>query len=102
MHAVHAIVEVLDTLAETLAACHSWQQQDGPTWAVLGGKNSNEKVVFPSAWAWRSFSEICMAANYHREVKERKENAGNYSNCTAKSVLFEAGIGNKRAAPSEG
>ena len=31
------------------------------TWAVFGGKNSKEKVGFPSARDRASFSEICMA-----------------------------------------
>jgi hypothetical protein len=46
------------------------------TCAVLGGKNSKEKVGFPSALACSSFWEMCMAAideNKKTSKKERTE-----------------------------
>jgi hypothetical protein len=38
----------------------------------LGGKNSKEKVGFPSARDRASFSEICMVATRRRRRKNKK------------------------------
>jgi hypothetical protein len=40
------------------------------TWAVFGGKNSKEKVGFPSARERASFSEMCIVAARRRKGKE--------------------------------
>jgi hypothetical protein len=37
------------------------------TWAVFGGKNSKEKVGFPSFLASASFCEMCMVKEYSRK-----------------------------------
>jgi hypothetical protein len=42
------------------------------TWAVFGGKNSKEKVGFPSAREWASFSEMCILAARGKKEQEKE------------------------------
>jgi hypothetical protein len=71
MHAVHAIVQVLHTLGMSAA---EFPHNGGVhrTWAVFGGKNSKEKVGFPSAREWASFSEMCMLAARSKKEQEKE------------------------------
>jgi hypothetical protein len=43
------------------------------TCAVFGGKNSKEKVGFPSSLACASFWEMCMVEDYDAKGKRRKK-----------------------------
>jgi len=43
------------------------------TWAVFGGKNSKEKVGFPSAREWASFSEMCILAARGKKEQEKEK-----------------------------
>jgi len=77
MHAVHAVVEVLDSLVKVSIWLPRTYMRVQYTCAVLGGKNSKEKVGFPSALAWASFCEMCIVRGYKRE-EGGKTNCGNY------------------------